>query len=471
MTRHRPRHTRAAALALAAALACGLPLQTPAARAAQQRDGDRNQEATQGPVPRITEIKTPSGLEGNRAKVYLLQNFKIEGKNFSPTKSKNKVILVRTNRRGDKRDYADKAEAVAAGRLVLTPLGATPTLLTVQMPGDAEEGFYKLSVEVEVTNPVSKDPLPKTMVAESPRGLLAAMPNLKFEPKRLDSVTPNVAARGSRVELRGSFPGMSKVVFEPYNSTHEGAGLQPGSLAFNAAEAGKDRIAFDVPADVPLASYRVSAASSNFKSRTNRLNFGVTPGGRLKLSLESFSCLDESSEDSASDEVYVVVVACPRDGSPGCFALQTQVYGDVDAGETFSSHLGIDSFAEITSGGQTDIKSVLGDRLEKYVFAVGLGEHDGGQVAAASRVLTGLTFIYSHTKPSPAQVANFMTGELAKALNASGDDSLGVTHFLITNGEANDAFARGPQNPTVREFIVTGDGGSYRVKFHVTPTN
>lgn len=32
MSRHRPRHTRAAAMALVAALACGLSLQTPAAR-------------------------------------------------------------------------------------------------------------------------------------------------------------------------------------------------------------------------------------------------------------------------------------------------------------------------------------------------------------------------------------------------------------------------------------------------------
>ncbi|MGI9065368.1 MAG: hypothetical protein ACR2HX_03060 [Pyrinomonadaceae bacterium] len=45
----------------------------PLPRAAQQRDGDRNREASKGPVPLITEINTPSGLEENRAKVYLLQ--------------------------------------------------------------------------------------------------------------------------------------------------------------------------------------------------------------------------------------------------------------------------------------------------------------------------------------------------------------------------------------------------------------
>jgi hypothetical protein len=422
-------------------------------------------------VATVTEVVTPSGLEGGRAKVYLLQNFRIEGKNFSPTKSKNKVVLSRVVRRKHQGDKGDKAEAMAGRRLVLTPLTATPTLLTVLMPGDAEEGVYNLSVEVEVTNRAGQDPLPRTQVAKSPRSLLAVMPNFKFEPKRLDSVTPNVAARGGRVELLGSFPGMSKVVLEPFNSTHEGADLRPNSVVLNPAEVSKSRIAFDVPADVPLANYRVSVASSNFTSRTNRLNFGVTPGGRLKLSLEGFTCLDESSEESASDEVYVVVVACPRDGSQGCFALQTPVIGDVDAGESFNTLPDINHFVDVTSGGQTVTKSVLGDRLEKYVFAVGLGEHDGGQVGAAGRALTELSLVYSQAKPSPASVAGYMTGVLAKALNASGDDSLGVTHFLISDGEADDAFARGPQNPTVREFTVSGDGGSYRVRFHVRPTN
>ena len=456
MRHHSPRRARFAATAILAALACCLLAWTPSMQGARQPgdkvEQDRN---TSAPGPSITDIKTPSGLEGNRAKVYLLQNFKIEGKNFSPAPSKNKVILIRTDRRAGERDYDNKTEAVNARRLVLTPLAATPTLLTVQIPGDAEAGNYKVSVEVSV----QYRGVTRSYTAEAPRGLIVAMPNIKIDVRKLESVTPNVAPRGGRVELRGSFAPSSKIVFEPFNSTYEGAELQPGSFVADPAEADKTRIAFDVPADIPLANYRLSVASSNFKSRTDRLNFGVTPAGRLKLTLVRIDCLNEADGPGA-DEVYVVVVGCPRNGGWPCFALQTPVFQDVEEGESVSIGLEIDHFVDTIVGGQTTIKSVLGDRLENYSFVVGIGEHDGGNVQVANQVLSKLAI-------DPSSSDNAMEGQLRKAIQAHDDNVLGVVRLSISEGEANSAFTEGS---LLKKGTLTGNGAAYEVVFRVYPS-
>ena len=281
--------TRRVAAALLVAALCGVAVLTRARVASQDKndkqkpgvkvEAGKQQDGSKTPsgvkrIPLITELETPAGEVNGSPGIAQGDSLTIVGKNFSPVKTQNTIILegdfpdIPQSRTGDSGKPGPPPNRLNP-RLALKPSSATSSTITVQIPATLPTNKYLVQVEVQNNG------------RSSSRALLVSDGSALFQ------LSAPFATTGQLVTMYGKLaPGGMKVVFEPQGWTYEGAEVMPGSVVVNMDGAqcppnglwtpeSPCTFRFHVPNDMKVGDYRISVASDFFRHRTNRLALKV----------------------------------------------------------------------------------------------------------------------------------------------------------------------------------------------------
>lgn len=399
-------------------------------------------------IPRIKRLKTPLGVENGHPTIHPLQNLTIEGVNFSTVESKNKVIL----RNWDAMTSPYWNMTGPGPTFTLKPTTASPTMLVVKIPPEVETRWYEVSVEVEGHG----------RSAEFPGGMVVKPLDLRFGEINLKAIEPKHAHRGASVTLRGFFPASPKVVFEPYDSTYEGAALTQPSIVIAPTSSNRDEINIKLPDDLKVNGYRVSVASADFSRRTNRRGFTLTSvvDGPLHVSLDNFNCAEESDDGPGSDEILIAYIICVPDGTTFFKCHSSKAGGfSVDKGDV------------VTVGRQLFYGdgAVSALDLDKSFLFVGVVEMDANSLNRSNEELgdpvsRATTNIPKHLR------GESLRQKVAESLSAAltynkENDVLGVQELVIKPDETEYALNEGP---VTKYLYFSGHEAKYRVTFKVS---
>jgi hypothetical protein len=202
----------------------------------------------------------------------------------------------------------------------------------------------------------------------------------------------------------------------------------------------------------------------------------------ITIAVKEIKCLDETSELSASDEPYVLVVAV--DLQPLVPNAEVVLYGawdDVDAGETHGTlPLPVGADPNIFDSLPFVIRKpfwglngqpALINNPAQVIFLVALMENDDGNPKAA-RGLVKVAAVASLASSTNATRADRIKNLIADIDSALGiptglpnfDDKVGLTQELQLTSQDLSLASIGVQTKSLR---FTGDGGQYDVFFEL----
>jgi len=185
----------------------------------------------------------------------------------------------------------------------------------------------------------------------------------------------------------------------------------------------------------------------------------------ITIAVSAIKCLDETSELSASDEPYVLVVAADLQSViPNVEAVLYGPWDDVDAGETHGTQpkkpfWGLNG------------KPALVNNPAQVIFVVAVMENDDGKPKAARGLVKGaaVTSLASSTNASRADRIKSLIQDIESAvLIPTGapnfDDPIDKVKELQLTSQDLSLASTGVYTKTLQ---FTGDGGKYNVVFEL----
>jgi len=185
----------------------------------------------------------------------------------------------------------------------------------------------------------------------------------------------------------------------------------------------------------------------------------------ITIAVSAIKCLDETSELSASDEPYVLVVAADLQSViPNVEAVLYGPWDDVDAGETHGT-LPKKPFWGLNG------KPALVNNPAQVIFVVAMMENDDGKPKAARGLVKGaaVTSLASSTNASRADRIKSLIQDIESAvLIPTGapnfDDPIDKVKELQLTSQDLSLASTGVHTKTLQ---FTGDGGKYNVVFEL----
>ena len=404
-------------------------------------------------LPQIKAVKSRQSKPGVVPRILPLQTFTIEGRFFHDLRTKNKIHLTGRN--------AWSMWTVAA---TVTPISATTTALTAQLPFVEIDHNYSYFLTVEVEG-VGTSERHHVEIGEMNIEDVMAKP-------RLDSVSPAEARQGDLVTLTGFFRGVPRVFFYPTTVGGSPFSLTPSSHT-------QKRITFKVPPELAAGGYKISVGAEGSPGLTNppvRFRVVLSPDVTYVLEIDRIKCLKESADGPGSDEIYATVISFQvHTYSDGSFRLAgpveegtPRVYTDVDAGEQRQVALELRKFDQ--ASGPVD-----------YLILVGLHESDNADLSTVSKEGWAKASIYGvgekvmegvgpkgghQTHPSSREqlVTRAKLTMLPEIVSSLGDELLGLEELRITQTDMQKAKQLNGA-PVMKQLTFKGDDSLYVVDF------
>ena len=199
----------------------------------------------------------------------------------------------------------------------------------------------------------------------------------------------------------------------------------------------------------------------------------------LKIALTKMRCLEETNE-VGSDEPYVLVFAAqvkPAIGNIIIPSAHTTMYGpweDVDKGDLLST--GFLNIIKPANCWGLDGKPAVINNANDVIILVALMENDDATPAGIRAGLHAQMFAaltsYSNSGMSRASMVQNLRKDMRDVLVGitvtgipNSDDLVGIAELSI---KSSDIAAASAGTTVVKNILLTGDGGQYRLRFEMS---